>query len=183
VIGYFQGHLGSPPGGFPKDLQAAILKGMPVSSQRPSAELPPLDLIDLRKKLIERFELNFTASETLSAALYPRVFDKHCQFYLDHADVSILDTPNYFYGLEQDQEIQVDIEQGKTLIIKLATVSKPNDRGQRTVYFELNGQGRQIVVQDRNLVPALKKLLCDMRAYKARAAGNQDLPTHSHAPE
>ncbi|MEE2887073.1 MAG: pyruvate carboxylase, partial [Planctomycetota bacterium] len=152
VIDYFQGHLGNPLGGFPKDLQAAILKGMPVSSDRSGAELPPLDLVDLRKQLIEKFELNFNASETLSAALYPRVFNDHCQFFLDHADVSILDTPNYFYGLEQDQEIQVDIEQGKTLIIKLAAVSQANERGQRTVYFELNGQGRQIVVQDRSQV-------------------------------
>lgn len=151
IIGYFQGHLGTPPGGFPKDLQAAILKGLPVTTGRPGKNLPALNLAELQKKLVARFDLDIDATDTLSAALYPRVFDDHCQFFEDHADVSILDTPQYFYGLEQDQEIQVDLEQGKTLIIKLAAVSKPNDKGQRIVYFELNGQGRQIVVTDQSL--------------------------------
>lgn len=152
VVGYFQGHLGNPPGGIPEDLQKAILKGLPISSKRPSDDLEPLDLGDIQNQLSERFGRNFETSDTLSAALYPRVFDDHCRFFEDHADVSILDTPNYFYGLKQDQEIQVDIEQGKTLIIKLAAVSQPNHEGLRTVYFELNGQGRQIMVPDKSLV-------------------------------
>jgi pyruvate carboxylase len=92
-----------------------------------------------------------TAPDVLSAALYPRVMEDHFMFFAKYADVSILDTPTYFYGMRQGQEILVDLEPGKTLVIRLDAVSKPNDKGQRTVFFELNGQGRQITVQDTSL--------------------------------
>ena len=152
VISYFQGRLGSPPGGFPEDLQRAILKGLPICADRPGADLEPLDLTALAKSVESKHGVEMSPTDTLSAALYPRVMDDHCVFFNKHADVSILDTPTYFYGMEQNQEILVDLEPGKTLVIQLAAVSEPNDKGKRTVYFELNGQGRHIVVKDRNLV-------------------------------
>ncbi len=151
VVTYFQGHLGQPLGGFPQDLQGAILKGLPMSSIRMGAELDQLDLDALKTNLQERHGRPMTAPDVLSAALYPRVMEDHFMFFAKYADVSILDTPTYFYGMQQGQEILIDLEPGKTLVIRLDAVSKPNDKGQRTVFFELNGQGRQITVQDTSL--------------------------------
>jgi len=151
VVNYFQGHLGQPPGGFPQDLQHAILKGLPVVQGRPGENLPPLDLGGLQEQLTTKHKRTPEHHEVISAALYPRVMDDHFQFRTKYGDVSILDTPTYFYGLEQDQEIWVDLEPGKTLVITFDAVSDPNEEGMRTVYFDLNGQGRQIQVLDRSL--------------------------------
>ncbi|MEE9128071.1 MAG: pyruvate carboxylase, partial [Planctomycetota bacterium] len=150
VVNYFQGHLGQPPGGFPQDLQHAILKGLPVVHGR-RADLLPQDLGEIEKDLLEKHGRQPKHHEVISAALYPRVMDDHCRFRIRHGDVSILDTPTYFYGLEQDQEIWVDLEPGKTLVITLDAVSDPSEDGMCTVYFDLNGQVRQIQVLDRSL--------------------------------
>lgn len=151
VVTYFQGHLGQPLGGFPEDLQRAILKGLPVCEGQLGSDAEPLDLAELRAGIEEKLHHSISATDTLSAALYPRVMDDHFAFFARHANVSILDTPTYLYGMEQGQEVLADLEPGKTLVIRLDAVSEPNEKGQRTAFFELNGQGRQIVVQDRNL--------------------------------
>ena len=157
VVGYFQGQLGNPPGGFPEDLRRAVLKGLPVVEGRPGASLPAMDLEALRSRLSERTGRPARRDEALSAALYPRVMDEFLDAYARFEDVSILDTPLYFYGLEVGQEVWVDIEPGKTLVISLSAVGEPDENGMRTVYFELNGHGRQVVVRDRARAPAVQE--------------------------
>ncbi len=71
--------------------------------------------------------------------------------------MSILDTPIYFYGLEVGQEIWVELEPGKTLVVALSAVGEPDENGMRTVYFELNGHGRQVTVRDRARAPAVRE--------------------------
>ncbi|MBF5043452.1 MULTISPECIES: pyruvate carboxylase [Myxococcaceae] len=150
VVGYFQGQLGHPPGGFPEDLRAAILKGLPVIEGRPSDRLPPLDLNKLRRDVSLKAGRPLELHDALSAALYPRVMDAYLQDLGKYEDLSLLGTPNYFYGMEVGQEIWVDIEPGKTLVIILSAVGEPDENGCRTVYFELNGHGRQVLVRDRS---------------------------------
>jgi pyruvate carboxylase len=157
VVGYFQGHLGNPPGGFPEDLRRAVLKGLPVLKGRAGASLPPLDLEALREKLSQGIGRPVRRDETLSAALYPRVMDEYFDVSARFEDVSILDTPLYFYGLEVGQEAWVDIEPGKTLVILLSAVGEPDENGMRTVYFALNGHGRQVSVRDRARAPAVRE--------------------------
>jgi pyruvate carboxylase len=150
VTGYFQGLIGTPPGGFPADLQAAILKGLPVVTGRPSQGLKPVDLDVLTAGLEKKHGRKMSRRDAVSAALYPRVLDEYWASLSRFEDVSILDTPTYFYGVEPGKEIWVDIEPGKTLVIQLETVGEPDENGMRTVYFELNGHGRQVVVRDRS---------------------------------
>ncbi|HMK74442.1 MAG TPA: pyruvate carboxylase, partial [Myxococcaceae bacterium] len=157
VVGYFQGQLGNPPGGFPEDLRRAVLKGLPVVEGRPGASLPAMDLEAVRSRLSERTGRPARRDEALSAALYPRVMDEFLDAYARFEDVSILDTPLYFYGLEVGQEVWVDIEPGKTLVIALSAVGEPDESGMRTVYFELNGHGRQVSVRDRARAPAIQE--------------------------
>ena len=89
--------------------------------------------------------------EVLSSALYPRVYDEHLAFEARCGDVSMLPTPVYFYGLDPGQEVWVEIETGKTLVIELENVGESDEEGLRTVYFRLNGQSRAIQVADRSL--------------------------------
>ncbi len=154
VIGYFQGQLGHPPGGFPEPLRAAILKGLPRVTGRASASLPPLDLDQRARELEEQHGRPFARHEAVSHALYPRVLDRYFQALSDWEDISILDTPTYFYGMVPGQELWVDLEPGKTLVISLDAVGEPDGEGTRTVYFELNGHGRQVTVRDRSLAVA-----------------------------
>ncbi|MFO1053539.1 MAG: pyruvate carboxylase [Planctomycetota bacterium] len=151
VVQYFQGHLGHPPGGFPEDLRAAVLKGLPVVHGNPSDDMPPLDLDQLGEKLQKRFSRPFAPHEVVSAALYPRVMDEFFRFRDRFGDVSILDTPIYFHGLEQGREVWVELEEGKTLVVRLDAVSEPAEDGSVTVYFTLNGQARPMTVIDRSL--------------------------------
>jgi len=154
VIGYFQGHLGQPPGGFPEDLRAAILKGLPILTGRASEGLPDVDLDKLAEGLAKKHGRPISKSEAVSAALYPRVLEDYWTHLAKYEDVSILDTPTAFYGLELGQESWAELEPGKTLVLSLSAVGEPNEDGMRTVYFELNGHARQVSVRDRSLAAA-----------------------------
>ena len=150
VVGYFQGQLGTPPGGFPAELREAVLKGLPRVEGRASASLAPFDLAGLQKSLGAKLGRELRRDEAISAALYPRVMDDYFDAQARYEDVSILDTPTYFYGLEVGQEIFVELEPGKTLVVGLSAVGRPDEKGMRTVYFELNGHARQVSVRDRS---------------------------------
>ena len=70
---------------------------------------------------------------------------------MKYSDTSVLPTTAFFYGLRPGEEINVEIEPGKTLVIRFQTVSDAHDDGTRTVFFELNGQPREVKIADRTL--------------------------------
>lgn len=151
VVTYFQGHLGQPPGGFPDDLRAAVLKGLPVLTGRPSDGMPAFDFAAAKEHCVARMNREPLDRDVVSYALYPRVMDDYFAFRNRCSDVSLLPTPVYFYGLEMGQEVWIELERGKTLVISLEARSEPDEQGHVTVYFKLNGQNRQVVVADRSL--------------------------------
>jgi pyruvate carboxylase len=63
-----------------------------------------------------------------------------------------LPTAVFFYGMQPGQEINIDLERGKTLIVRYVTTSEAHEDGTRTVFFELNGQPRPLRVPDRSQV-------------------------------
>lgn len=154
VIDLFAGSLGTPPGGWPPRLQKIILRGAPPSQKRPGADLPPADFDKTRRFLERKLARTVRHDEVLSYLLYPDVFLNYVRMYQDFGDVSVLPTPQFFYGMQSGEEIAVDIEPGKTLVIKFWTISEPHPDGQRTVFFELNGQPRVAVVRDDSLKEA-----------------------------
>ena len=157
VVEFFEGRLGQPPGGFPKVLQERILKGRPAMTDRPGAGLPPEDLEAAREKATKLLGVPASSRDAMSLLMYPRVFPDlatHLQIY---GDTSVLPTPLFFFGPEEGAENLVEIEPGKTLIVKLVAISEPSDEGKRTVFFELNGQPREIVVRDRSLASAVRE--------------------------
>ncbi|MFK7740553.1 MAG: pyruvate carboxylase [Planctomycetota bacterium] len=151
VVTYFQGHLGQPPGGFPDELRRAVLKGEPILTGRPSDGFEPFDFEAGEKHCNERMKRPVDRRDVVSYALYPRVLDDYFAFRLHCSDVSLLPTPVYFYGLEEGQEVWVELEKGKTLLVSLEARSEPDEQGHVTVYFKLNGQNRQVSVADRSL--------------------------------
>lgn len=151
VIEFFQGFIGQPHGGFPEKLQKIILKDKEAITERPGLQLDPVDFDALERELYEKLDREITSFDVIAYALYPDVFTTYENFKSSYADVSVLDTPTYFYGMRLGEEIEVEIEQGKTLFIRLASVSEPRTDGTRIMYFELNGQSREIIIRDKSV--------------------------------
>jgi pyruvate carboxylase len=149
VMGMFKGMLGQPYQGWPQELQKIILKGEQPITCRPGELLEPVDFDEERLKLEEKLGHAVSDKALISHILYPQVypeFDRHRQ---EYSDTSVIPTPIFFYGLEPGQETSIEIEPGKTLIIKLNTVGRVQADGTRTVYFELNGNTRSVVIRDQ----------------------------------
>ncbi|GAK07384.1 LOW QUALITY PROTEIN: pyruvate carboxyl transferase [Geomicrobium sp. JCM 19038] len=151
VIELFRGEIGQPHGGFPEELQKIILKNREPLKDRPGKHMDPVDFEQVEKELFESLEREVTAHDVLNHTMYPKVFEEFEQFRNRFGDVSVLDTGTFFYGLRLGEEIEVVIEEGKTLIVKLISVSEPNEKADRIVYYELNGQPREVVIKDRSI--------------------------------
>ncbi|WP_430786176.1 pyruvate carboxylase [Virgibacillus flavescens] len=151
VIEFAQGYIGQPYEGFPKELQRIILKGKKPITVRPGELLEPVNFSELKESLFKTLDRQVSSFDMISYALYPKVFMDYHRFYEKYGDMSVLDTPTFLYGMRLGEEIEVEIEQGKTLIVKLVSISEPHDDGTRVIYFELNGQSREVVVKDENV--------------------------------
>lgn len=151
VIDLISGGMGQPPGGFPDAVKNRVLLGREEFVGRPGETLPPADFAEARRKVTELLKRQPLEREVVSWLLYERVFEEFARHQQQYSDLSILPTPNFFYGLEPGEEIAIDIEPGKTLIIKFLTISDAHVDGTRTVFFELNGQPREITVVDASI--------------------------------
>jgi pyruvate carboxylase len=149
-----------------------VLKGRKPLRGRPGASLPPADLEATGKMLADKRGRPVTQRDTVTYLLYPRVVDEFLAHQGKYSDTSVLPTSVFFDGMEPAEEISVDIEEGKTLIIKFLTVGDPHLDGTRLVFFELNGQPREVLVLDRSLAT-------QVRAHPKAESGN---PQHVGAP-
>ena len=152
VVSLFRGDLGQPQGGFPPGLQNKVLKGATPLHVRPGEVLAPVDLSQVRAEVRTRTWRDITDEELASYLMYPKVFLDYMQNRLEYGRVSALPTALFFYGMEPGEEVSVDIERGKTLIVRFVAVSDAHEDGTRTVFFELNGQPRSVKVPDRSQV-------------------------------
>ncbi len=148
VIEFFQGYLGQPHGGFPEALQQVVLKDREAISVRPGELLEPIQFDQLEAVLETKLNRPVTKKDVLAYALYPKVFEEYAKTAESFGNISVLDTPTFLYGLKLGEIIEVEIEKGKTLIIKLVSIGEPQHNGTRVLYFELNGQSRELVIQD-----------------------------------
>ncbi|MET4559340.1 pyruvate carboxylase [Lysinibacillus parviboronicapiens] len=148
VIEFFQGYLGQPHGGFPPALQQVVLKDREAITVRAGELLAPVDFAQLEAVLEDKLQRPVTKQDILAYALYPKVFDEYAKTVESFGNISVLDTPTFLYGLKLGEEIEVEIEKGKTLIVKLVSIGEPQHDGTRVMYFELNGQSRELVIQD-----------------------------------
>jgi len=151
VVEMFSGTLGVPPGGWPKKLQRIILRGQAPLKGRMGASLAPANFEEEQAQLEKKVNHPVERDALLSYLLYPEVYLKFNAFRQAYADVGVLPTPAFFYGLKPGEEITVEIEPGKSMIVKFLTISEAHPDGTRTLFFELNGQPREVNVRDRAL--------------------------------
>ena len=156
VIEFFEGRLGQPVGGFPADVQAKILRGASASTERPGAHLPPVDLEETKEEVEKAISRSISDEELMSYLMYPQVFKDYAFHQKDFGNVSVIPTDVYLYGIPLNEEIAIDIEEGKTLIIKLVAVSPANEEGNCTVFFELNGQPREVIIPNKKVAASVQ---------------------------
>ena len=151
VVEMFEGALGEPEGGWPKQIASVILHGGKPKRGRAGARLAPIDFDATRAAVEKKTGHKPGETELMSYVMYPDVFVKFAKARAAYGDLSGLPSPVFFYGMQKDQEMAVDLEPGKTLVVKFLAVGEPHQDGTRTVFFELNGQPREVNIRDRKL--------------------------------
>ncbi|UCI27189.1 pyruvate carboxylase [Mesorhizobium sp. B2-8-5] len=149
VVSMLRGDLGQSPGGWPAALQKKALKGEKPITVRPGSLLKAADLKASRKDIETKLDRKLSEYEFASWLMYPKVFTDFAAAQETYGPVSVLPTPTYFYGMKSEDEIFLDIEKGKTLVVRCQAFGDVDDKGMVTVFFELNGQPRRVKVPDR----------------------------------
>ncbi|QWK77312.1 pyruvate carboxylase [Ochrobactrum sp. BTU1] len=149
VVSMMRGDLGQPPSGWPASLQKKVLKDEKPFTVRPGSLLPAADLDAERKSIEDTLGREITDQEFASYLMYPKVFTDYAAAQENYGPTSVLPTPVYFYGLKPEEEVFVDLERGKTLVIVNQAMSETDEKGMVTVFFELNGQPRRVKVPNR----------------------------------
>lgn len=176
VVSFFEGQLGQPVGGFPEKLQKIILKGRSAITVRPGQLAPAVDFEKVRNELAEKVGFTPKDEQVLSYLMYPQVFLDYCKAYDKFGEVKLLDTPTFFYGMRLGEKINVEIEKGKVLIIRLDEIGEADEEGNRILFFNLNGQRREIVVNDKSIQSTIvhrkKAEPTDKNQYGATMSGS-----------
>ncbi|VDM24537.1 unnamed protein product [Toxocara canis] len=149
VVQFMQGLIGQPPYGFPEPLRTKVLRGQPKYDDRPGENLKPIDFDKLKADLENKHGRTLRDEDVMTSAMFPKEFDEFEQFRQQYGPVDKLPTRPFLTGIDVAEEMDVEIEHGKTLAIQLLAVGKLNVRGEREVFFDLNGQMRTIYVQDK----------------------------------
>ena len=159
VVDMLKGNLGQPDGGWPAAIAAKVLKGEAAITDRPAANLPDTDLEATRAMLksdlkvgIEDNEDETIDDDDLNGYLmYPKVFMDYRARHRLYGPVRTLPTQTFFFGMEPGEQIAAEIDPGKRLEIVVQTVGATSDTGDVKVFFELNGQPREIRVPNRSV--------------------------------
>jgi pyruvate carboxylase len=174
VVEMLQGLLGEPEGGWPPEFRTIVLdsaRAKPLAG-RPGASMPPADFETARRELDAKGLRDARAEDVLSYLLYPQVFLEYLEHWQRYGDTSSIPTTSFFYGLQAGEEMAAEIERGKTLIVRYLTTGEVREDGTRTVFFELNGQPRDIRVVDQSVASTMKR----------HPKGDVDNPAHVSAP-
>ncbi|MDA8344962.1 MAG: pyruvate carboxylase [Thermaerobacter sp.] len=154
VVQLLSGQMGQPPRPFPPKLQALVLQGAEPILGRAGAQLPAVDLEALQRKIAPRAFGSAGPRDALSYSFYPRPWDELQAHLRKYGNIAVLDTETFFEGLAPGDEIEVEIDPGMTLVVRLTAISDADRDGMRILYFELNGSPRSIVVADRSVAGA-----------------------------
>ena len=150
AITYFSGMMGQPEGGFPEKLQKMVLKDTKPITVRPGTLLEDEDFDAIAKHLETNFGYKPTMRECLSYALYPKVYEDYRKSLIEYGDLSHMNSDVFFHGLKVGETSEVEIEDGKILIITLLDISKMDNEGYVKLSFEINGNRRDIKIYDND---------------------------------
>ncbi|KAI4102323.1 MAG: hypothetical protein LQ339_004678 [Xanthoria mediterranea] len=150
VLEFFEGLMGQPYGGFPEPLRSDALRGRRKLDKRPGLFLEPMDLAKIKKEINEKFG-SASECDVASYAMYPKVFEDYRKFVNKYGDLSVLPTRYFLARPEIGEEFNVELEKGKVLILKLLAIGPLSEQtGQREVFYEMNGEVRQVTIDDQN---------------------------------
>ncbi|TXH69498.1 MAG: pyruvate carboxylase [Thiothrix sp.] len=169
VIDLFKGGLGQIPGGFPTELSNIVLKGEQPNSGRPNDHMKPVDFEAEFAAFKQEFDVDRSFLDFLSYKMYPAVYKEFYKHQQEYGDVSHLPTPLFFYGLKLNEEVLVELGQGKVLIIRLLYRSDADENGNCIVTFDFNGQIRSVQVRDLSVKPT--------KASNRKAVGEKEIGT------
>ena len=156
VVDFCKGMIGQPVGGIPENIQKVVLKGEDAINLRPGLLIEEEDFSKIKLHLDKTFNMDSNIRNILSYALYPSVYEDYLKHLQEYNDISNLESHVYFYGLNEDEECEVEIEEGKILTIKLIDIGNVKNNGYRTVSFELNGMIREVEIKDKNYCGDIK---------------------------
>ena len=155
VKSFFRGDLGQPVGGFPKALQKIILKDEVPYTERPNAHLDPIDFdkefASFKRKFKKGMGRELLITDFLSFKLYPKVFTDAYNHHVKYGNVMTIPTKNFFYGMEVGEEIMVELDKGKNVLISLMLKGEPDEAGNVSIFFKVNGQLRNVIVKDTSV--------------------------------
>jgi pyruvate carboxylase len=149
IVSYFKGMMGQPEGGFPKELQALVLKGEEPITVRPGELLPSEDFDKIAEYLKDKYKFTPCKKDIISYALYPDVFEAFIKSVLEFGDVSRMGSDVFFHGLAEGETSEIEVAEGKTMIVQLIEIGKLDAEGNRTLDFEINGNRREIKIKDK----------------------------------
>ncbi|MTI69519.1 MAG: pyruvate carboxylase [Firmicutes bacterium] len=149
VVSYFKGMMGQPQGGFPEKLQKLVLKDEEPITCRPGELLEPMDFDKTRKYLEEKYDFKPTTKQLISYGLYPKVFEEYLDYIKEYGDFSNMGSDIFFHGLNEGETCEIEIAEGKVLVIKLLEVGKLDEEGKRNIIFEVNDSRREIKIYDK----------------------------------
>ena len=150
IVDYFKGMMGQPEGGFPENLQRMVLKGESPLTCRPGEILEPIDFDEIKDKLNNEFLVEANIRNALSYALYPKVYSDYLKNLAEHGHLYNLESHVFFYGLKEGETSEIELDEGKIMIVKLVEVSDVDQEGKKTLVFEVNGNRREMKIFDRN---------------------------------
>lgn len=149
TVSYFKGMMGQPMGGFPERLQNLVLKGEEAITCRPGELLEDENFGEIESYLIEKHNIMPKSEDLLSYSIYPKVFEDYLNYIEEQGDLSRMSSDIFFYGLREGEIGEVEIEEGKILVIKLIEIGRIESTGHRTLYFEVNDSRRSIKILDK----------------------------------
>lgn len=149
VVSMMRGELGFPPDGFPTAIQNRILKGEKPINGRIGAFLPAVDLEKVRLELANLLDKPVTEIDDKQLAaylMYPKVYLDYQAYIRCYGDVSKIPTNYFFYGLQNQEEVDIEIEKGKVIVIRRIGKAESDESDKVKVLFEMNGQPRTVSV-------------------------------------
>jgi len=155
VISFFKGDLGQPVGGFPKKVQKIVLKDEKPYTDRPNAHLEPVDFdkefAAFKRKFKKGMGRELEMTDFISYKLYPKVFTDAYNNHVQYGNVTNIPTKNFFYGMEVGEEIMVELDRGKNVLISLMLKGEPDEAGNVSIFFKVNGQLRNMLIPDKSV--------------------------------
>lgn len=149
VVSYFEGMMGQPEGGFPEDLRELVLKGKPYIEVRPGSLLEDEDFDAEKAYIAEKFEIEPTEQDLVSYSMYPKVFEDYLTFLKKDGNFRHMESDIFFHGIALGETAEVTINEGKVMVVKFEDISDPDENGNRTLTYQVNGLMRTVVIKDK----------------------------------